>query len=461
MNLTRRRFLTLTAVAALTPRLVIASEQNVAGVRRIRLVAREVSRYMLDESTQTNLWEYSEAELRLRQGQPVEIEFVNELSQPSSVHWHGLRIDNAMDGVTGLTQDAVQPGDSFVYRFTSQDAGTFWAHTHHQTSEQLARGLYLPLIVEEENSTGYDQDLVMMLDDWRIKQDGQIDLDSLNNMHDWSHSGRLGNVLTVNKKLDARFEVTAGDRVRVRLINAANARVMTIKVPVPGWILAKDGQPLPQVSPIPGALDIAPAERYDLTMDIPNEPGATLPMGFIHQGEFYQIAQMVIGERTGPAVVRDTPSRLPANPIALPNPDSSDLKLTLEMEGGAMRWLPEAIYKGERLDGRELMQRQQAWAFNGVANIPEDPMFDMPKGSTLEIELINSTRWAHAMHVHGHHFESTSPNYPQGSLHDTLLMAPGERVTIRMLADNPGKWLLHCHMIEHQMSGMKTWFNIS
>lgn len=461
MNLTRRHFLSLTAAAALAPRLVIAAQHSAEGVRKIRLVAREESRYMLDESTQTNLWSYSESELRLRQGEPVEIEFVNELSQPSSVHWHGLRIVNSMDGVTGLTQDAVQPGDSFIYKFTPQDAGTFWAHTHHQTSEQLARGLYLPLIVEEQERPDFDRDLVMMLDDWRIKQDGQIDLDSFNDMHDWSHSGRLGNVLTVNKTLDASFEVNAGERVRVRLINAANARVMTIKAPVPGWILAKDGQPLSEIAPIPGAIDMAPAERYDLVLDIPNEPGATLPMGFIHQGEFYQIAQIAIKEAQVSSTNRGEPAALPANPIMLPKAEASDLKLTLTMEGGAMRWLSEATYKGERLDGRELMQRQQAWAFNGIANLADEPMFDLPKGSTVEIELINTTRFAHGMHFHGHHFLSDSSRYPSGTLHDTLLMAPGERVTVRMLADNPGKWLLHCHMIEHQMAGMKTWFNVS
>lgn len=461
MHLTRRHFLALTAAAALTPRLVIASQHSSSGIRKIQLVAREESRYMLDDSTATTLWQYSEPELRLRQGEPVEIEFVNELSQPSSIHWHGLRIDNAMDGVSGLTQDAVQPGETFVYKFTPQDAGTFWAHTHHRTFEQLARGLYLPLIVEEATDTEYETELVMMLDDWRIQSDGQIDLSSLEDMHDWSHSGRLGNVVTINKQLDPSFTVSAGDRIRIRLINAANARVITVKMPLPGWIIAKDGQPLPMVAPIVDALNLAPAERYDLVLDVPDEPGAKLPLGFIYQGEFYQIGALIVGERGPRLAERGEPSALPANPISLAATEKTDLKLSLRMEGGAMRWLSEAIYKGERLSGRELMQRQQAWAFNGIANMAEEPMFDVSRGSTVELELINSTGWAHAMHFHGHHFQSTSANYPPGSLHDTLLMAPGERATVRMLADNPGKWLLHCHMIEHQMAGMKTWFNVS
>ena len=460
MNLNRRRFLALTAAATLAPRLVIAQQYSQEGVRKIRLIAREETRNMLDENTSTNLWGYSENELRLVQGQPVEIEFVNELSEPSSVHWHGLRIDNAMDGVTGLTQQPVQPGETFIYKFTPQDAGTYWAHTHHRTYEQLARGLYLPLIIEEPTQPDYDRELVMMLDDWRVKQDGQIDLESLEDMHDWSHSGRMGNVLSVNKQLGPQLDAQAGERVRVRLINAANARVMTIRAPLPGWIIAKDGQPLAEVATLQGSLNIAPAERYDLLLDIPNEAGAILPFGFEYQGQFYEIAQILVSEPASTLATRGKPKPLPANPIEMLSGEPG-LKLKLEMQGGAMRWLSEATYKGERLSGRELMQRQQAWALNGIANMAEDPMFDVASGTLVEIEMINNTAWDHAMHFHGHHFQSDSANYPASTWHDTLLIAPQERVTIRMPADNLGKWLIHCHMIEHQMAGMKTWFTVS
>lgn len=460
MPISRRRFLALSIAAAVTPKLTFAEQPATAGVRKIRLVARTEARTMLDANTLTDLWGYSESELRLRQGEPVEIEFVNELSEPSSVHWHGLRIDNAMDGVTGLTQAPVEPGQSFIYRFTPQDAGTFWAHTHHRTYEQLARGLYLPLIVEEAEPASYDRELVMLLDDWRIQQDGQIDLNSLGSMHDWSHGGRLGNVITINKQLDPQFSVGGAERVRVRVINAANARVMTLRLPVPGWIIAKDGQPLPEVASLDGALNIAPAERYDLVLDIPNEAGASLPIGFEYQREFYQIGQLNVQAQAEAAPERTAPKPLPANPLPEVSAAAS-LKLTLEMQGGAMTWLSEAIYNGERLSGRELMQRQQAWALNGVANMAEEPMFDVPKGSLVEIEMINDTGWDHAMHFHGHHFLADSANYPPGTWHDTLLMAPNERVTVRMPADNPGKWLIHCHMIEHQMAGMKTWFKVS
>jgi len=461
MHLSRRRFLSLTAAAALMPKLVVAEQPKNGEVRRIRLVARNESRTMLDANTRTDLWGYSVDELRLRQGEPVEIEFVNQLAEASSVHWHGLRIENAMDGVTGLTQAPVEPGDSFIYRFTPQDAGTFWAHTHHRTYEQLARGLYIPLIVEEVQPPSYDRELVMIVDDWRIQQDGQIDLNSFGNMHDWSHGGRLGNVITINKTLDSQFNVNGGERVRVRLINAANARVMTLRLPVPGWIIAKDGQPLKDVAPIPGALNMAPAERYDLVLDIPNESGAELPLGFEYQSQFYQIGAIKVDQAAIQTIERGEPEQLPANPLPQFDTENPTLKMTLEMQGGAMTWLSEAIYKGERLSGRELMQRQQAWALNGIANMAEEPMFDVAQGASVEIEMVNNTGWDHSMHFHGHHFQSDSKNYPEGTWHDTILMAPRERVTIRMPADNPGKWLVHCHMIEHQMAGMKSWFNVS
>ena len=101
----------------------------------------------------TKIWGYEGTvpgpTLRVKQGERLVRRFVNELPQASTIHWHGIRIDNAMDGVPGLTQEAVQTGDSFLYDFVAPDAGTYWYHPHNRTWEQLARGLYGALIVEE------------------------------------------------------------------------------------------------------------------------------------------------------------------------------------------------------------------------------------------------------------------------------------------------------------------------
>ena len=138
------------------------------------------------------------------------------------MHWHGLRIDNAMDGVPGMTQAAVLPGESFEYRFTPPDAGTFWYHSHQRSWAQQALGLAGVLIVDEDDPPRVDQDLVFAIDDWRLDDEMQMDTQSLGSLHDWSHGGRMGNVITVNGETDKRFSVASGERLRLRLINIAN-----------------------------------------------------------------------------------------------------------------------------------------------------------------------------------------------------------------------------------------------
>ena len=136
--------------------------------------------------------------IRIPQGRESIIQFHNALDEPSSVHWHGLRIDNAMDGVPHVTQPPVLPGERFEYRLQPPDAGTYWYHTHMRSWAQLALGLAGVLIVEEDEPPRVDRDLVFAIDDWRLDRKMQFDTNSLGSMHDWSHGGRLGNYITVN-----------------------------------------------------------------------------------------------------------------------------------------------------------------------------------------------------------------------------------------------------------------------
>ena len=153
--------------------------------------------------------------IRVRQGERVRRRFVNELPQASTVHWHGIRIENAMDGVPELTQAAVPPGGSFLYDFVAPDAGTYWYHSHNLTWEQLARGLYGALIVEEaDGGPEVDRDELLLIDDWRLTPEAQID-QRFGAMGDRSHglSGRLGNWVTINGVSDWRREVRRHERL--------------------------------------------------------------------------------------------------------------------------------------------------------------------------------------------------------------------------------------------------------
>jgi FtsP/CotA-like multicopper oxidase with cupredoxin domain len=127
------------------------------------------------------------------------------------------------------------------------------------------------------------------------------------------------------------------------------------------------------------------------------------------------------------------------------------------MDGGAMRGIASARFEGEEMDGRALAERGMVWALNGVAGMPEEPFFEVPRGETVRIAIVNETRWPHGMHVHGHHFVEDDTK----ALRDTTLIAPEERREIAFIADNPGDWLLHCHMLEHAHSGMMTWFRVT
>ncbi len=125
----------------------------------------------------------------------------------------------------------------------------------------------------------------------------------------------------------------------------------------------------------------------------------------------------------------------------------------------------EIVYKGRKLEGDGFRNTRQLWAFNGVANIAAKPLFTAKRGETIVLESLNNTVFLHAMHVHGHHFRIVERS---GSIveenrpwRDTFLIGPEQSTKIAFVADNPGKWLLHCHMLEHAAAGMNTWFEVA
>ena len=162
---------------------------------------------------ETDVWRYALAGktgggtgpvIRARQGDTLSLRLENGVPAATSVHWHGIRIDNAMDGVPGLTQAPVGPGETFDYTFDLPDAGTYWYHSHVDSVQQIARGLHGPLIIDEETPPDVDEDIVLVLDDWRLDDQAQI-IEDFGNRHDMSHAGRTGNVVTTNGDMDWRY----------------------------------------------------------------------------------------------------------------------------------------------------------------------------------------------------------------------------------------------------------------
>ena len=421
------------------------------------------------EHRNTRVWAYNGSvpgtPLRLRQGREARLRFANALPQPSTVHWHGIRLDNAMDGVAGLTQQAVAPGATFDYVFTPPDAGTFWYHPHNRSWEQMARGLYGALIVEEAEPPRVDRDLVLIFDDWRLDRDGQIDEASFGHMMDWSHAGRLGNWLTVNGRSLPTISVAKGERLRLRLINCANARVMPLRFPGHDVrIVALDGQSVAPHVPKDGIIMLAPAQRADVMVDMALDPGARAAIEEISSRtpldavRFAYHPSRVVRESPLAASIKLPDNKLPTR-LALANAQAAELV----MEGGAMGGMMRRRGMGMGMGMRDMMRRGMVWTFNGIADMPDSPLMTVRRGRTVVVRMVNDTAWPHAMHLHGHHFRVVAHNgraVTDAPWRDTVLMQRGERTDIAFVADNPGKWLLHCHMLEHMAAGMVTWVSI-
>lgn len=433
--ITRRQLLLSSAAIAIAPRAAFASQP-------FKLTAEAVKRTLDEGFEPTSLWGFNGSTpgptLRTTQGQTLDLQFQNQVDQASAVHWHGIRIDNAMDGVPGLTQSLVETGQSFDYQFVTQDAGTYWYHSHNRSLEQVARGLYGALIVQEETPPDVDHDIVVFIDDWLLNSDYSL-VSEFSNMHDLAHGGQMGNFAKAVFQPETS-DIKKNQRVRLRLINVATDRIFDINVDgIDGKIVAYDGMPLNTPASLQ-TLVIAPAQRVDIIGDV----NADILISAPTRNGPYKLGQMSISGAIESK--RDSEiGALPANPYQAPDLDKA-IELTLNMEGGAMN--------------PKMMRGGDIWAFNGVSGMQETPFKSFKRGQTAVINLVNDTMFAHAIHLHGHHFQPLSDG-TLGSLRDTLLVEPGENQKIACVFGNPGKWLLHCHMLGHQKTGMKTWVEVA
>ncbi len=254
------------------------------------------------------------------------------------------------------------------------------------------------------------------------------------------------------------FRVRAGERIRLRLINAASARVYALDFrghrP---WVIALDGQPVEPHELEGGALLLGPAMRADLILDMTAAPGSRHE---VHDGFYRRLAYKLVDlEYSDEAPLRARPAdppRLADNPLIEP-----DVR-------GAERH--EIVFTGGMMGNMRGLGRGMAWAVNGSANgcgdggLPFEPLLVLRKGRSYVLRLVNDTAWHHPIHLHGHSFRVVSSN-GEPTQHrewlDTVLMNPRERLEIAFVADNPGDWMFHCHVLDHQSSGMMSCIRVS
>ena len=456
MMLSRRNFLAATAAT-----LILPVRSGLAQTELPELLAKVADIQLLPEKYgKTSIWGFAGQapgpEIRVQQGSRVQRELVNTLPDATSVHWHGIRIDNAMDGVSGLTQTAVPSGESFAYDFVVPDAGTYWYHAHNRSFEQMARGLYGALIVEEPDALDIDREEVLILDDWLVNPDTAQIEDNFGSSHEMSHAGRYGNYITTNGVYNLALDVKHNERLRLRLINASNARIFPLRLEgLEGWIVALDGMPLAQPQLVTDAFTMAPAQRVDLIVDVVAKAGETAHIAQIDRNE--TLSQVAFEVRAGgPVNRRETVTALPPNAHSMVDL-STATPLSLKMEGGAMGGLRSATLAGEKLSMRELAATGRFWAFNGAVDGPDGPpLAELSLGEHVRLTIANDTSFPHAMHLHGVHFHEINADGSLGPLRDTTLIDRGTTRDIAFVADNPGQWLLHCHMLSHAASGMST-----
>ena len=462
-KISRRHFVAATAAAGLV---AFGPRQLGAAVSEAAVLEARLQNLQLAPAQypQTEIWGYGGQmpgpEIRLTQGQRVRRTLKNSLPQATSVHWHGIRIDNAMDGVAGLTQRAVKPGEDFDYDFVAPDAGTYWYHSHNRSAEQVARGLYGALIVEEPDGPDVDRDEVLVLDDWLLDPEtAQIDPDFAAS-HARSHAGRRGNFVATNGQYELSLPAIRHQRMRLRIINAANARIFVLALAgLEGWIIALDGMPLATPDPVAKEFLLGPGQRVDLIVDVTAEAGETAYLVRLDNDTTSAQVSFPVTASGSPAR-RDAPKALP------PNPDQSVIGLEgakrarLAMAGGAMGALKSAVLNGEEASFRQMAQANEFWAFNGVVGMTDTPLVEVSQGQTVRLEILNDTSFPHAMHLHGMHFREILADGELGSLRDTLMTFAGQTREIAFVANNPGDWLFHCHMLSHAESGMMTWLKV-
>ena len=444
----RRDFLRTAAVAALGA----ALPAHAQAPRRLRAAPASVSLVGMAHP-RTQVWAYDAAvpgpQLRFKQGERLRIEVENGLPQETTVHWHGIRVPNAMDGVGGVTQPPIKTGERFAYEFTLPDAGTYWYHPHFASPGQVGRGLYGPLIVDEPASIAVDRVITWVLGDWRLDRSARI-VDDFKSFMDASHAGRIGNTVTVNGAVVESFDVTAGERIRLRLINAANARIFGLDFrghqPL---VIALDGHPVTPHRPDNQRVVLGPAMRADILLDASAEPGSThAVVDDFYTRRAYRLLDLRYAKNRVRGRAGAEPPHLPRNPVSEPDLEKAE-RHRVRFEGGMMGRMP-----------MDRMRHGMAWMVNGRPISEHDhgePLFTLAHGRSHVIEMVNDTSWHHPIHLHGHVFRLLTVNgkpSPHRPLVDTVLLDPDTRAEIAFVADNPGDWMFHCHVLEHQASGL-------
>lgn len=397
--------------------------------------------------------------IRANVGDEVQVTLTNKLDKPTSVHWHGIALRNDMDGVVPATPN-VPAGQSFTYKFSVPDAGTYWAHPH--VGVELDTGLYLPLIVDDPNARAdYDAEWIVVLDDWTdgVGRSPQQILDDLEKggmgaMGAMGGGSRLlggdpGDVTYPYYLINGRipeapttFRASPGQRIRLRIINAGSDTAF--RVALGGHRLKvthTDGFPVVPIDV--DALLIGMGERYD----------AIITAG---DGVFPLVA-LAEGKSAAARALLATGSGTPPPAAFQPTELNGKVGTVEDFAAPAEARLNWTKPDTEMVADLTAADTGYQWGINGF--YPDNKPFNVSQGQQVAMTFANKSRMWHPMHLHGHTFAVINPDGTQGARKDTVIVLPNQSVKIAILADNPGYWPLHCHNTYHAEAGMLTTFD--
>jgi len=413
-------------------------------VVRVELDARETDWAFTSEGP-TRAWGFNGQVpgpvIEARVGDVLEVRFTNRLPEPTSIHWHGLRLPAAMDG-TDMVQQPVAPGATFTYRFRLPDAGTFWYHPHANETTQLERGLYGALVVRGLEEPEVDAERVLVLDDVSLDRDGQLKPPGW-----WmeQHDGRQGPTRLVNGRQEPDLAMAAGQVERWRVVNASSARYVRLSIGgFPFTILGTDGGLIEEPVTVTEVL-LVPGDRVDLAV------------GPFAEGETIQLTSLRYERRT---IARSRDERFATLHVGAAAPSRAAI-------GRRLRDI-EPLVTGEAAPTREVHLGVRPSLSTGVKFVvnKEPHHRDRPvRVGELQVwDIVNDTLMDHPFHLHGFFFQvlavdGKAPAFR--SWEDTVNVPPRSRVRIAWMPDDRvGEWMYHCHILEHHASGMMGHFAV-
>jgi FtsP/CotA-like multicopper oxidase with cupredoxin domain len=376
--------------------------------------------------------------IRAKVGDRVVVHFKNSLPEATTIHWHGLRVANDVDGAPGVTQAPIEPGGEFRYEYTLTDAGTYWYHPHTDSSAQVGRGLYGAILVEDPaDPDAFGDDLVMIMSDMGLDENGQLlPADSGGNFGDLF--GREGAVLLVNGKVRPTLKVRNGKQQRWRIINATRARYYNVRLRNHRFMRLGGDNGLAARSEDLYNLILTPGERADAVFTPADAPGSRNVLRWVptergYGSTFNRAAEEMLYIET----VADAP--------VTPEPIPSELRAIerLDLTGAVQRTLELTIAITSTVE----------MGINGVPYWKTKPL-EAEIGETQIWRIVNNTDFSHPFHLHGYFFQIVDDTrVPEWK--DTVNVPTKSEITIAVrFDDRPGAWMYHCHILDHAEAGM-------